>query len=83
MFQSPIGNAIFKNRDHVVIDNAPFHRGAPSPALENWLGRQGIGLVYRPYYSPEFNAAELVFSYLRIMLKRTTFAKGHIRTYRL
>ena len=69
MFRSPMGNAMFKNGDHVVVDNAPFHRGAASPVLGNWLGRQGTGLVYTPYYSPEFNAAELVFNYLKIMLK--------------
>ena len=69
MFRSPMGNVMFKNGDHIVVDNAPFHRGAASPVLGNWLGRQGTGLVYTPYYSPEFNAAELVFNYLKIMLK--------------
>ena len=38
MFRSPMGNAMFKNGDHVVVDNAPFHRGAASPVLGNWLG---------------------------------------------
>ena len=71
MFRSPMGNAMFKNGDHVVVDNVPFQCGAASPVLGNWLGRQGTGLVYAPYYSPEFNAAELVFNYLKIMLKNS------------
>ena len=74
---------MFKNGDHIVVDNAPFHRGAASPVLGNWLRRQGTGLVYTPYYSTEFNTAELVFNYLKIMLKTTTFAKWHIGTYQL
>ena len=41
MFQSLMGNAMFKNGDHVVVDNAPFHNGAASPVLGSWLGRQG------------------------------------------
>ena len=41
MFRSPMGNAMFKNGDHVVVDHAPFHHGAASPVLGNWLGRQG------------------------------------------
>ena len=52
-----------------MVDNAPFHCGAASPVLGNWLGRQGAGLVYTPYYSPEFNTAKPVFNYLKIMLK--------------
>ena len=81
-FRPPMGKAMFKNGDYVVqIDNEPFHHGAASPVLGNWLARQGTGLVYTPYYSPEFNAAELVFDYLKIMLKTTTFAKWHIGTY--
>ena len=69
MFQSPMGKTMLKNEDHVVVDNAPFHRGAVSPVPGNWLGRQGTGLVYTPYYSPKLNAAELVFNCLKIMLK--------------
>ena len=78
MFQSQMRNEMFKNRDHVVVDNASFHRGTASPVLGNWLGRQGTGLVCTPYYSPEFNAAELVINYLKIMLKNN---RKHIRTY--
>ena len=64
-----------KNGDHVVVDNVPFHCGAASPVPENWLGRQGTGLVYTPYYSPVFNAAEHVFSYLKIMLKNNNICQ--------
>ena len=74
MFQSPMGNAMFKNGDHVVVDNAPFDRGAASPVLGNWLGRQGTR-VYTPDYSPEFNAAELVFNYLKFMLKNNNICQ--------
>ena len=73
MFQSPMGNAMFKNGDHVVVDNAPFHREAASPVPGNWLGRQGTG------YSTEFNAAELAFNYLKIMLKNNNIRQ---RAYR-
>ena len=52
-----------------MVDNALFHREAASPVLGNWLRKQGKGLVDTPYYSPEFNAAELVFNYLKIILK--------------
>ena len=67
MFQSPMGNEMLKNGDHVVVDSASFHCGAASPVLRNWLGRQGTGLVYTPYYSPEFNATELVESLTRFL----------------
>ena len=76
MFRSPMGNAMFKNGDHVVVDNASFHRGAASPVLGNWLGRQGTGLVYSPYYSPEFNATDK-FNYLKIILKNNIRQMAH------
>ena len=66
---------MFKNGDHVVVDNAPFHHGAASPVLGNWLGRQGTGLVYTPYYTLDFNAAERVFNYLKIMLKNNNICQ--------
>ena len=50
MFQSQMGNTMFRNGDHIAVDNAPFRSGAASPVLGNWLGRQGTGLVYTPYY---------------------------------
>ena len=86
MFESPMGNAMLKNGDHVVVHNAPFHHGAASPVLGNQLGnlleRQGTGLVYTPYYSPEFNAAELVFNCLKIMLKNNNIRLMAHRAFR-
>ena len=37
MFQSPMGNPMFKNGDHVVVDNAPFHPGAASPTVPDLM----------------------------------------------
>ena len=50
MFQSKMRNAMFRNGDHLAVDNVPFHSGAASPGPGNWLRRQGTGLVYTLYY---------------------------------
>ena len=64
---------MFRDGDHVEVDNAPFHRADDALVLLQRLGRKGTGLVYTPYYSPEFNAAELVSNYLKVMLENDNF----------
>ena len=52
------------------MDNAGFHVGNNAAQIvSGWLRGKGAYLVFTPVYSPEFNAAELVFNYLKTMLK--------------
>ena len=53
-----------------MLDNAGFHVGHNAAQIvSGWLRGQAAYLVFTPVYSPEFNAAELVFNYLKTMLK--------------
>ena len=49
---------------HVIWDNAPAHRGE---AVREYLGTPGLGLrlVNLPGYSPDFNADEAVWGWVR------------------
>ena len=49
---------------HVIWDNAPAHRGE---AVREYLGTPGLGLrlVNLPDYSPDFNADEAVWGWVR------------------
>ena len=69
---TPLGRQMFTPGDHVVLDNAPIHVHDAAQALGQWLSLNGSFLVFTPYYSPEFNVAELVFNYLKIKLKDPT-----------
>ena len=61
---------MFDQNDHLVLDNAGFHVGHNTAQIvSGCLRGKGAYLVFTPVYSPEFNAAELAFNYLKTMLK--------------
>ena len=51
-------------RLNVIWDNAPAHRGE---AVREWLGKPGVNLrlVNLPGYSPDFNADEAIWGWVR------------------
>ena len=71
---TPSGLPVLDNGDVFVYDNAQIHRHDGSEALATWLMDMGMGSVYTPVRSPEFNAAELVFNKLKTVLKREEYA---------
>jgi len=51
----------------VVADNLPAHKVA---GIRNCLEGAGMGLLYLPSYSPDFNPIEQVFAKLKKLLRR-------------
>lgn len=51
----------------VVIDNLPAHKVA---GIRQCLEKAGMGLLYLPPYSPDFNPIEQVFAKLKALLRR-------------
>lgn len=51
----------------VVIDNLPAHKVA---GIRKCLEDAGMGLLYLPPYSPDFNPIEQVFAKLKALLRR-------------
>lgn len=51
----------------VVIDNLPAHKVA---GIRQCLEDAGMGLLYLPPYSPDFNPIEQVFAKLKALLRR-------------
>ena len=51
----------------VVADNLPAHKVA---GIRQCLEDAGMGQLYLPPYSPDFNPIELVFSKLKALLRR-------------
>jgi transposase len=51
----------------VVADNLPAHKVS---GIRQCLEDAGMGLLYLPPYSPDFNPIELVFSKLKALLRR-------------
>ena len=60
---------MFSPNDHIVLDNASMHRFEAGDVLVDWFARQNCWMVFTPTHPPEFNAAELVFSYIKGVLK--------------
>lgn len=67
------GAPVLENGDVIVVDNAPIHRHKGGEALARWFADMGIYVVYTPMRSPEFNAAELIFSKIKTLLKRDVY----------
>lgn len=55
------------------MDNCAIHRFEAGTALQTWLMDMGANVIYTPSLSPEFNAVELVFNKLKILLKREEY----------
>ena len=70
LHNTPQERPVFGNMDHLVVDNAPIHRHDSVQILGDFLSHFGSFLIFTPFYSPEFNVVELVFSYLKQMLKQ-------------
>ena len=51
----------------VVCDNLPAHK---VPGVRQCLEHAGMGLLYLPPYSPDFNPIEQVFAKLKALLRR-------------
>ena len=59
--------------DHIILDNASIHRFEGGTAPGQQLANRDCWLVYTSVYSPEFNVAELVFSYLKTILSLSPY----------
>ena len=78
-YTTPFGRLMFSAGNHIVLDNASIHRHEAGDVLVDWLARQQAWLTYTPTYSPEFNAAELVFNYIKTILKQPGVRQNAIR----
>ena len=67
-FSTLFGRRTYSVDDH-ILHNASIHSFEGGDALVHWLTNRNCWLVYTPVYSPEVNAAELVFKYLETILK--------------
>ena len=65
------GSAVLERGDCVVMDNCGFqHARFVEPVLRGMLGDCGVGLIYQPPYSPDFNTCELCFRQIKSFLQR-------------
>jgi hypothetical protein len=56
--------------DIVIIDNAPIHTSAETvTALETISNQIGCIFIFQPAYSPEFNACEFMFNFLKTSVR--------------
>ena len=72
-FPTPFGRRMYSVDDHIIIDNTSIHCFDGGDVLVQWLAKRNCWLVYTPVYSPEFNDAELVFNYLKTILKLSSY----------
>lgn len=70
---SALGNPAIEQGDFIIMDNCAIHRFEAGTALQTWLMDMGANVIYTPSLSPEFNAVELVFNKLKILLKREEY----------
>ena len=85
--QAALDRNMFDQNDHLVLNNAGFRvENNAAQIVSGWLRGKGSYLVFILVYSPEFNAAGLVFSYLKTMLKGHSslcdFSCVHVRDQR-
>ena len=73
---------MFSAGEHIGLDNASIHRYEAGDVLVDWLAQQQAWLIYTPTYSHEFNAAELVFNYIKTILKQPGVRQNAIRNLR-
>ena len=72
------GSAVVERGDCVIVDNCGFHH-APfvEPVLRGMLEDCGIGLIYQPPYSPDFNTCELCFHQIKGFLQQHQLLAEH------
>jgi transposase len=56
-----------RERDVVIMDNLPGHKG---PRVRQLIAAAGARLVYLPPYSPDFNPIENAFAKLKALLRK-------------
>jgi transposase len=56
--------------DFVIFDNASVHSAASMQLLDDFFSELGIHLVRTPTYSPELNAIEKLFGFLKNKIYR-------------
>ena len=65
------GSAVLEHGDCVIMDNCGFHHARfVEPVLRAMLGDCGVGLIYQPPYSPDFNTCEMCFHQIKSFLQR-------------
>ena len=65
------GSAVLERGDVVVMDNCGFHHAHHvEPLLRQMLADCGIGLLFQPTYSPQFNTCEYCFNQIKQFLRR-------------
>ncbi len=69
------GYPVLSGGDTIVVDNCPTHHGQYAQYLYDWLGEQGIGIIFTPKYSPEFNPCENCFGKMK-GLSRTQYYRN-------
>ena len=67
------GNPAIEFGDYIVMDNCATHRFESGHILQRWLMQTGASIIYTLSLSPEFNAAEFVFSKLKNVLRKEEF----------
>ena len=71
------GSTVLERGD-CVMDNCGFHHARfLEPVLRGMLGDCGIGLIYQPPYSPDFNTCELCFHQIKDFLQRNQLLAEH------
>ena len=72
------GSAVLERGDCVIMDNCGFHHVRfVEPVLRGMLEDCGVGLVYQPPFSPDFNTCELCFHQIKGFLQRHQLLAEH------
>ena len=72
------GSVVLEHGDCVIMDNCGFHHARfVEPVLRGMLGDCGVGLLYQPLYSPDFNTCEMCFHQVKGFLQRHQLLAEH------
>ena len=77
-------NSLGEKKQPSCVHNPGFHVGHNTAQIvSDWLRGTGAYLVFTLVYTPDFNAAELIFSYLKMMtnLRILVYKIWHCKTY--
>ena len=65
------GSAVLERGNCVIMDHCGFHHARfVEPVFRGKLEDCGVGLIYQPPYSPDFNTCELSFHQIKGFLQR-------------
>jgi len=56
---------VFLPGEILILDNAPIHSSDETLAFISDMRFQGYHILFQPAYSPEFNACEFIFNYIK------------------